>query len=128
MQPANQPAGSVGETHLLNRSILVERKRITFDLAENPRGRFLRITERVAGRRNAIFIPLPGLEEFRDAINSQYTATASLSPLNGDVESKRASTPPVPTLRADWRHGRDGVIEMAPEPLNGHATSDGGRG
>ena len=69
MQSANQPAGSVGESYLLNRSIQVERKRITFDLAENPRGRFLRITEEVAGRRNTIIIPLPGLEEFRDAIN-----------------------------------------------------------
>jgi len=69
MQPANQPAESVGETYLLNQSIQVERKHITFHLAENPRGRFLRITEEVAGRRNAIIIPLSGIEEFRDAVN-----------------------------------------------------------
>jgi hypothetical protein len=69
MLPANQSAESVGEIRLLNQSIQVERKRITFDLAENLRGRFLRITEEVAGRRNAIIIPLPGLEEFCDAVN-----------------------------------------------------------
>jgi hypothetical protein len=69
VQPDYRPAGSVGETYLLNRSIQVERKRITFGLAENPRGRFLRITEEVAGRYNAIIIPLAGLKEFRDAIN-----------------------------------------------------------
>ena len=69
MEPANQTAGSVGETYLLNQSIQVERKHITFELAENPRGRFLRITEEVAGRRNTIIIPLPGLGEFRDAVN-----------------------------------------------------------
>ena len=69
MQPDHQPAGSVGESYLLNRSIQVERKHITFDLAENARGQFLRITEEVAGRHNAIIIPLPGLEEFRDAIS-----------------------------------------------------------
>ena len=69
MQPANQAVGSVGETYLLNQSIQVERKHITFDLAENPRGRFLRVTEAVAGRRNAIIIPLSGMEEFRDAVN-----------------------------------------------------------
>ena len=57
------------ETCLLNQSIQVERKHVTFHLAENPRGRFLRITEEVAGRRNTIIIPLPGLEEFREAIN-----------------------------------------------------------
>ena len=69
MQPAYQPADSVGVTYLLNQSIQVERKHITFDLAENPRGRFLRVTEEVAGRRNAIIIPLSGIEEFRDAVN-----------------------------------------------------------
>jgi len=69
MEPAYQPADSVGVTYLLNQSIQVERKHITFDLAENPRGRFLRITEEVAGRRNAIIIPLSGVEDFRDAVN-----------------------------------------------------------
>jgi hypothetical protein len=70
MQPAYLPTGSVGgDAYLLSRSIQVERKHITFDLAENPRGRFLRITETVAGLHNAIIIPLSGVEEFRDAIN-----------------------------------------------------------
>jgi len=69
MQPAYQPTGAVKETYLLNQSIQVERKHVTFHLAENSRGRFLRITEEVAGRRNAIIIPLSGIEEFRDAIN-----------------------------------------------------------
>ena len=69
MQPADQPAGTVGEINVLNQSIQVERKHITFDLAENPRGRFLRITEEVAGRRNAIIVPLSGIEQFRDAVN-----------------------------------------------------------
>jgi hypothetical protein len=68
MQTANQPVESVGETHLLNQTIQVERKHITFGLAEKPRGRFLRITEETSGRRSAIIIPLPGLEEFRDAV------------------------------------------------------------
>ena len=69
MTAANQPVGSVGETHLLDRSIRVERKNITFDLKENPRGRFLRITEEVSGRRNSVIIPLSGIEEFREAVD-----------------------------------------------------------
>ncbi len=44
--------------------IQVERKQFFFDLKENPRGRFLRITEDVNGRRNAIVIPTAGLEDF----------------------------------------------------------------
>lgn len=49
--------------------IQVERKMFFFDLNENPRGRFLRITEDVNGRRNAIVIPVVGLEDFRRIID-----------------------------------------------------------
>ncbi len=34
-------------------------------LKENPRGRFLRITEDVGGRRDHVIIPASGLEDFR---------------------------------------------------------------
>jgi predicted ATP-grasp superfamily ATP-dependent carboligase len=54
---------------LQNHSIRVERKHFTFDLKENPRGKFLRITEEVNGRYDAIIIPLTGVEQFRDALN-----------------------------------------------------------
>ncbi len=49
--------------------VQVERKQFFFDLNENPRGRFLRITEDVNGRRNAIVIPVVGLEDFRRIIS-----------------------------------------------------------
>jgi len=42
--------------------IEVERKSFFFDLKENDRGRFLRITEDVRGRRDTIIVPAPGLE------------------------------------------------------------------
>ncbi len=58
------------DTPLQTQSIRVERKHITFDLRENPRGRFLRITEEVSGRRDAIIVPVSGLEEFRAAIDN----------------------------------------------------------
>lgn len=57
------------DTRLQNHSIRVERKHFTFDLKENPRGKFLRITEEVNGRYDAIIIPLTGVEQFRDALN-----------------------------------------------------------
>ncbi len=50
---------------LHSNKVQVERKQFFFDLKENPRGRFLRITEDVNGRRNAIVIPSVGLEDFR---------------------------------------------------------------
>ena len=53
------------ETLLLSEKIQIERKQFFFDLKENPRGRFLKITEDVGGRRDTIIIPTTGLEQFR---------------------------------------------------------------
>lgn len=67
------------DTQLENHSIRVERKHFTFDLKENPRGRFLRITEEVNGRRDAIIVPLTGIEDFRDALNEVIKFSKTLS-------------------------------------------------
>ena len=56
------------DMHLQSHSIRVERKHFTFDLRENPRGKFLRIVEEVNGRYDAIIIPITGLEQFRDTL------------------------------------------------------------
>jgi len=68
------------DTQLQNQSIRVERKHFTFDLRENPRGRFLRIIEEVNGRRDAIIIPLTGIEEFRDQLNEIIKFSKTLTP------------------------------------------------
>jgi hypothetical protein len=57
------------DTQLRTAHLRIERKQITFELKENPQGTFLRITEEVCGRRNAIIIPITGLEQFRDSLN-----------------------------------------------------------
>lgn len=83
MRTAAQPwsgGATTADTSLQNHSIQVERKHITFDLRENPRGRFLRIIEEVNGRRDAIIIPLTGIEEFRDALNEVIKFSKTLSP------------------------------------------------
>jgi len=49
-------------------SLQIERKSFQFSLRANPRGRFLRITEDVGGRRDAIIVPAPGLAEFARVI------------------------------------------------------------
>jgi len=54
---------------IMSDRIQVERKQFYFDLKENPRGRFLRITEDVGGRRDTIIIPSTGLQEFMDVIS-----------------------------------------------------------
>jgi hypothetical protein len=65
----------------------VERKSFYFDLKENPRGRFLRITEDVNGRRDTIIIPAPGLEDFRRALDEMIEADRQAGPpdiINGE--------------------------------------------
>lgn len=53
------------EETLRSEKFQVERKAFILNLKENPRGRFLRITEDVGGRRDHIIIPASGLEELR---------------------------------------------------------------
>jgi len=62
------------DTILKSGSIAVERKQFIFDLRENPRGRFLRITEDANGRRDSIVIPAPGLEDFRQLLEEIIAA------------------------------------------------------
>jgi PurA ssDNA and RNA-binding protein len=57
--------------------IEVERKNFFFDLKENDRGCFLRITEDVRGRRDTIIIPAPGLEDFKRVIEDMIDASES---------------------------------------------------
>ncbi len=69
------------ENVLLSEKIQVERKQFFFDLKENPRGRFLRITEDVGGRRDTIIVPSTGLEEFRNMIQKAIDAEQQVGPM-----------------------------------------------
>jgi FtsZ-interacting cell division protein ZipA len=60
---------SAAEEGLKTERLQIERKAFIFALKENPRGRFLRITEDVGGRRDSIIVPATGLEEFKRVID-----------------------------------------------------------
>ncbi len=62
------------DSSLVSDKIQIERKQFFFDLKENPRGRFLKITEDVGGRRDTIIVPSTGLDVFRDAIERVMAA------------------------------------------------------
>jgi hypothetical protein len=68
----------VNEDTLKTEKIQIERKTFIFTLKENPRGRFLRITEDVNGRRDNVIIPSTGLEEFRKVLEDMARASAEL--------------------------------------------------
>ena len=70
------PKPGVPEETIRTEKIQIERKTFVFSLKENPRGRFLRITEDVNGRRDTIIIPAPGLEDFRKIVDDMTRAAA----------------------------------------------------
>lgn len=70
------PKPPVNEDTLKTDKVQIERKTFVFTLKENPRGRFLRITEDVGGRRDTIIIPAPGLEEFKRLLDDMVKASA----------------------------------------------------
>ncbi len=69
----------------------IERKMFTLSLRENPRGRFLRITEDVSGRHDTVIVPAPGLEEFLRVLTDIARTSA---------ETPYATAPPPPETKA----------------------------
>ena len=70
----------MNEETLRTEKIQVERKTFIFTLKENPRGRFLRITEDVGGRRDNIIVPAPGLEDFKRIVDEMVKASSEIPP------------------------------------------------
>ena len=68
------------DNELFNEQVQVERKMFSLELRENPRGRFLRITEDVGGRRDTIIIPATGLEDLRELLDHAITAHKDAGP------------------------------------------------
>ena len=97
-RPYGQPKPPVNEDTLKTDRIQIERKTFVFTLKENPRGRFLRITEDVGGRRDAIIIPAPGLEEFTKMLELLAKAAAVVGFPRQPSQAARppSRTPPGP--------------------------------
>ncbi len=77
------PKPPVAEETLKTDKVQIERKTFVFTLKENPRGRFLRITEDVGGRRDTIIIPAPGLEDFKKLLEEMVRAAGEHPPAKG---------------------------------------------
>ncbi len=68
------PRPFVQEDTLKNAEVQIERKFFTISLKENPRGRFLRITEDTGGKRNTIIVPTTGLADFSRIVSEMAKA------------------------------------------------------
>ena len=65
----NQNMGEkAGSDPLASEKISIDRKIFFLDLKENNRGRFLKITEDVGGRRDTIMLPAAAFQDFAEAL------------------------------------------------------------
>lgn len=78
MSGYGQPKPPVAEDTLKSAEVQIERKFFVFTLKENPRGRFLRITEDVGGRRDTVIIPSTGLAEFKKIVDEMVKASEAI--------------------------------------------------
>ena len=63
---------------LASEKIAVDRKVFFLDLKENTRGRFLKITEDVGGRRDTIMLPVAAFRDFAEALERLIELEKSL--------------------------------------------------
>lgn len=63
-----QPEGRVHSEPIASEKVTNERKIFFLDLKENQRGRFLKITEDVGGRRDTIIVPATVFKDFNEAL------------------------------------------------------------
>ncbi|CAI0432484.1 unnamed protein product [Linum tenue] len=70
---ASGAAGGVGgggnDVELMCKTLQVEHKLFYFDLKENPRGRYLKISEKTSSTRSTIIVPSSGISWFLDLFN-----------------------------------------------------------
>ena len=85
------PRPPVNEDTLKSGQVQIERKTFVLTLKENVRGRLLRITEDIGGRRNSIIIPSTGLREFKQLLEEMIKAAEELPP----AKNENFDQPPV---------------------------------
>jgi hypothetical protein len=63
----SNPGERTGMDPLASEKVVIDRKIFFLDLKENQRGRFLKITEDVGGRRDTIMLPASAFRDFAAA-------------------------------------------------------------
>ncbi len=71
-----------GTPALHSEKIMTDRKIFFLDLKENERGRVIKITEDVRGRRDTIMLPVEAADEFLDALQRILEMERDLPPIN----------------------------------------------
>ncbi|XP_060197278.1 transcription factor Pur-alpha 1 [Lycium barbarum] len=67
--PSGGGGGGGNDVELVCKTLQVEHKLFYFDLKENPRGRYLKISEKTSASRSTIIVPFNGITWFLDLFN-----------------------------------------------------------
>ncbi|EHA8591626.1 putative Transcription factor Pur-alpha 1 [Cocos nucifera] len=62
-------ASGGNDVELVSKTLQFEHKLFYFDLKENPRGRYLKISEKTSATRSTIIVPVNGIPWFIDLFN-----------------------------------------------------------
>ncbi|CAI5524472.1 unnamed protein product, partial [Closterium sp. Naga37s-1] len=128
-------AMAMGDVELVSRSLQLEQKLFHLDLKDNPRGRYLKISERTALNRSTILVPVAGVVWFVDLFN-YYANGGEQGQLNSkelQLDSKVfyfdvGENPRGRFLKvseASRMHGRSTIIVPATTGTTPGATDDG---
>ena len=116
------PGERMGSDPIASEKVAIERKIFFLDLKENQRGRFLKITEDVGGRRDTIMLPAPAFRDFlgRRKGNSRLRPQSEvLEGLRGDrtmlgmIENQGIEAPHGPGQFPFLHHVADRIGKMA---------------
>ncbi|KAG0585888.1 hypothetical protein KC19_2G047300 [Ceratodon purpureus] len=77
-----------GDAELVCKTLQVEHKLFYFDLKENPRGRYLKISEKTSGSRSTIIVPVAGIVWFVDLFNYYANGEEELSSKELQLDTK----------------------------------------
>eukprot|EP00252_Welwitschia_mirabilis_P001830 TRINITY_DN11775_c0_g1_i1.p1 TRINITY_DN11775_c0_g1~~TRINITY_DN11775_c0_g1_i1.p1 ORF type:complete len:258 (-),score=51.47 TRINITY_DN11775_c0_g1_i1:350-1123(-) len=78
-------SAAISESELISKTLQAEQKFFYFDLKENPRGRYLKISEKTSGSRNTIIVPVDGIPWFID-IFTYYVDGAESNPVCKELQ------------------------------------------
>jgi hypothetical protein len=77
---------------IASEKLMFERKVFFLDLKENDRGRFLKITEDVGGRRDTIMLPAGAFQEFVEALSRLVDYESTLASDGANIADSPAAT------------------------------------
>ncbi len=68
MTDDENPGPRMASEPIASEKVTIDRKVFFLDLKENQRGRFMKITEDVGGRRDTVMLPAAAFRDFLDAL------------------------------------------------------------